>query len=648
MAGHFFVRLHAVWLYLFAMILSASPTSVRQALHRAVALHQQGQIEKAARIYGEIIRVAPNCAEAHDLLGVTKSLRGLHDDAIAHMRKAQALNHKLPGPKINLPQALLKARRFDEAIVLFRRRLKEDPADERAAVGLAQALLGADRDEEAISAMEAASARFQHSAGFLNERGRLASKLGTNKVAVEDYRQALRLEPNFHAAALNLANALVELRKFDEAKSAFELALRLQPRNLSATIGIASLYRMQQHAQKAMAVARSGLEQFPGEPGLMTLIGRALIDLGHNDEAEQILRQVIAGGAGADVALAALAPIHKFRLGDPVIAQAEKMLADSKGGDKLEERKALYFVKSKIHDDIGDYGKAVAAAIEAKTINPLRNLIADSTAFVRQFLDGTGAAFFASRRLLGSPTDQPVFIIGMPRSGTTLTEQIIASHGMADGAGELTKIPDFRKSLGIFEDRFAPEHIKPADLEQPRIADMAEEFLTALRANRKPDALRITDKLPHNFQNVWLIALLFPNARIIHCKRNAVDVCMSIFLRNFGDGHWYTRDLATLGKFYKLYEEQVAHWKSVCGLKWYDNDYEKLVADPEPNIRAMIDFLGLPWDEKCLSHTKTERSVMTFSRWQVRQPIYQSSVEKWRRYAPYIGPLLKELGVAAT
>ena len=586
--------------------------------------------------------------QAHDLLGVTKSLRGLHDEAIAHIRKAQALNHKLPGPRINLPQALLKARRFDEAIELFRKRLRENPADERSAVGLAQALLDANRDEEAIAAMEAASARFQHSASFLNERGRLASKLGTDKIAVDDYRQALRLEPNFHAAALNLANALVSLRKFDEAKSAYELALRLQPRNLAATTGIASLYRMQQHAQKAMAVARSGLEQFPGEPGLMTLIGRALIDLGHNDEAETILRQVIKGGAGADVALAVLAPIHKFRPGDPEITQVEKMLEDPSSRDKLEERKALYFVKSKIHDDIGEHGKAVAAAIEGKTINPLRNLIVESTAFVRPFLSENGAALFASRRLLGSPTDQPVFIVGMPRSGTTLTEQIIASHGMADGAGELSKIPDLRKSLGIFEDRYAPEHIKPADLDQTRITAMAEDFLAMLRANRKPDALRITDKLPHNFQNVWLIALLFPNARIIHCKRNAVDVCMSIFLRNFGDGHWYTRDLVTLGKFYKLYEEQVAHWKSVCGLKWYDNDYETLVADPEPNIRAMIDFLGLPWDEKCLSHAETERSVMTFSRWQVRQPIYKSSVEKWRRYAPYIGPLLRELGIPAT
>jgi hypothetical protein len=257
-------------------------------------------------------------------------------------------------------------------------------------------------------------------------------------------------------------------------------------------------------------------------------------------------------------------------------------------------------------------------------------------------------AFFEARRNIGNPSEQPVFILGMPRSGTSLTEQIIASHDLADGAGEMVKMPDIRKSLGIREDGFMPTYTMPSAIDSNTAAALAEDYLVTLRANRKPNALRITDKLPHNFQNIWLIALLFPNARIIHCKRNPVDTCMSIFLRNFGDGHWYTRDLETLGKFYKLYEEQVAHWKAVTGLKWYDNDYEQLVADPEPNIRRMIDFLGLPWDEKCLSHTETERSVMTFSRWQVRQPIYKTSVEKWRKYAPYIGPLLKELGIEAS
>ncbi len=257
-------------------------------------------------------------------------------------------------------------------------------------------------------------------------------------------------------------------------------------------------------------------------------------------------------------------------------------------------------------------------------------------------------SFYAGRALSGDTTDQPVFIIGMPRSGTSLTEQIIASHDQADGAGELTTLSEMRKQLG-FSDKNAEKFAHYLrDMPGTQLKTLANSYLAVLRQNRKPDALRITDKLPHNFQNIWLIALLFPNARIIHCKRNAVDVCMSIFMRNFSDDHWYTRDLETLGKFYKLYEEQVAHWKAVCGLKWYDTDYEQLVADPEPNIRQMIDFLGLPWDDKCLSHTETERPVLTFSKWQVRQPIYQTSVEKWRKYAPYIGPLLKELGVPAS
>lgn len=605
-------------------------------------------MSQAAHIYKQIIRSAPNSAEAHDLLGVALSQLGFHEEAIANLRRAAKLNSRLPGPRINLPQALLKAGRLDDAILLFRKLIREDSRNERAVVGLAQALLSADRDQEAISVMEKASPFMEKSASFLNERGRLASKLGTHGIAAADYRKAIRLAPQLISASVNLGNALVELRQYAEAVSVFEGVLHNKPNDLAAITGLASALRIQRATEEAIAVARRGLKHFPGDPGLMNLIARFLIDLGRNDEAEKILRQVIEKGPGAPMALETLAPIHKFRKGDADLPLVEKLLLQSTDRERRQARKALLFVKSKIHDDIGEHREAVATAIEAKSINPLRNLIGESRDFFTQVLRPLNTAFFEARRNIGNPSEQPVFILGMPRSGTSLTEQIIASHDLADGAGEMVKMPDIRKSLGIREDGFMPTYTMPSAIDSNTAAALAEDYLVTLRANRKPNALRITDKLPHNFQNIWLIALLFPNARIIHCKRNPVDTCMSIFLRNFGDGHWYTRDLETLGKFYKLYEEQVAHWKAVTGLKWYDNDYEQLVADPEPNIRRMIDFLGLPWDEKCLSHTETERSVMTFSRWQVRQPIYKTSVEKWRKYAPYIGPLLKELGIEAS
>ena len=623
-----------------------SPNFIRAALRQAVAVHESGQISRAAKMYEELTHLAPNSGEAYDLLGVAQSQMGQHAEALKNIRKALHLNGKLESAKTNLGQALLSAGRLPEAISQFKVLISENPFNERAFVGLSQAHVNSEQVDDAINVLEIATARFPNSAAFLNERGRVASMLGKNNTAAADYRRALQINPRFLTAAINLGSALTELREFAEAEAVFSRLLKETPRNCDAIRGLGTVYRQTAQLPKAIELALKGLKISPNDPGLLTLHGMCLFDLGHNAEAEPILRRVIADGVDVYNAISNFATLHKFSASDSEIALTDKLLQTSM--KRPDRRKQLLFARAKMHDDVGEYGKAVAAAVEAKTINPTRNIILEALSFSEQFQIELDAPFFAARRSLGNQSEQPVFIVGMPRSGTTLTEQIIASHPMADGAGELVTIPEFRKNLGIREDCYLPVHVGPTGIGHSRILAMADEYLTILRADHKPDSLRITDKLPHNFQNLWLIAQLFPNARIIHCKRDAVDVCMSIFLRNFNDSHWYTNDLATLGKFYKLYEEQVAHWKAVCGLRWYENKYEQLVADPEPNIRRMIDFLGLPWDEKCLSHTETERSVRTFSKWQVRQPIYRSSVEKWRRYAPYIGPLLKELGVEAT
>ena len=624
----------------------AANLALKTQLKQAYGLHESGQLNQAIALYEQIIKIAPGYAEAHELLGVAQSQSGLHNAGLKNIRKALQLNPRLGPAKTNFGHALMNAGRLPEAIEQFKLTTANNPVDERAFIGLSQALIAANRIDEAITVLDQATARFPSSATFLNERGRAASVLGKHKIAAEDYRRAMQIKPNFLGAAINFGNALIEQHLYVEAEDVLLRVLKTDRNSIQAARALANAYRRQQKTEAALEMARSALAIAPQDPGLNTVIGQCLTDLGQNHEAEIHFRKVIALGIEPMDAIASLAPIYKFKDGDPEFAAVDRLLATS--SKRPDKRKSLLFAKSKMLDDVGRHGDAVAAAIEAKSMLPPPNSFDAHAAFMRDMMKGLGAAYFAERRSLGDPTEQPVFILGMPRSGTTLTEQIIASHASADGAGELTKLLQLRQTLG-FGSKVAGQVITELmAASQEEIRSHASQYLAVLRFNRKPDALRITDKLPHNFQNIWLIALLFPNARIIHCKRNAVDVCMSIFLRNFSDDHWYTRNLETLGKFYKLYEEQVAHWKAVTGLRWYDNDYEQLVADPEPNIRNMIDFLGLPWDEKCLSHTETERPVLTFSKWQVRQPIYTSSVEKWRRYAPYIGPLLKELGVPAT
>ncbi len=250
--------------------------------------------------------------------------------------------------------------------------------------------------------------------------------------------------------------------------------------------------------------------------------------------------------------------------------------------------------------------------------------------------------FFEAQTSPGSDSERPVFILGMPRSGTTLVEQIIARHPLAFGAGELMTrnrvtwtLPAALKSGTTY-----PEC---AALMDERFTDEAANgYLKELR--QLPDAaVRVTDKMPNNFRHIGLIARLFPRARIIHCQRNPMDICLSCYFLDFRGRLGFAYDLTHLGQYYRQYERLMAHWKKVSPIPILDVRYEDLIADSEAVSRRMIDYCGLEWDDACLAHDETERPVMTASHWQARQPIYKTSVERWRHYERHLEPLSRAL-----
>jgi hypothetical protein len=251
-------------------------------------------------------------------------------------------------------------------------------------------------------------------------------------------------------------------------------------------------------------------------------------------------------------------------------------------------------------------------------------------------------AFFAERRgVFGSPSDVPVFIVGMQRSGTTLTEQIAASHPQVYGAGELEHIRRIAGMIKIGRPESTVRQLTSADS-----LALAGDYLRKVR-EIGGDALRIVDKMPHNFQYLGLIAILFPKARIIHCTRDPMDNCVSCFTQSFTGHHGYNTDLRQLGLYYREYRRLMDHWRRVLPIPMLEIDYEEMVADQETQSRRLIDFLGLDWDPACLNFHETDRSVQTASRWQVRQPIYKTSVKRWKDYEKHLGPLKKALGELA-
>jgi tetratricopeptide (TPR) repeat protein len=256
----------------------------------------------------------------------------------------------------------------------------------------------------------------------------------------------------------------------------------------------------------------------------------------------------------------------------------------------------------------------------------------------------------------------PIFIVGMPRSGTSLTEQILASHSQVFGAGELTVLRDYVQET--YEDPTEKKGWSPLEIidtnpatssrcmvpkgwetiTAEQLTELGKKYLSFVRG-LGGDSPRITDKMPYNYLLVPLIAKIFPHGRIIHCRRHPLDTCLSCFFQNFTGGSEYAFDLADLGRFYREYLQVMAHWRDVLGIPMLELDYERLVLDPEPNVRAMLDFCGLPWEANCMSFYKSKRAINTASYQQVRKPIYTKSVGRWKNYERHLDPLIDSLGI---
>ena len=308
---------------------------------------------------------------------------------------------------------------------------------------------------------------------------------------------------------------------------------------------------------------------------------------------------------------------------------------------------AVNFTLGKIYDDQNNFKQAFKYYATGKALKN-QHLKYDHEADEARFselIEFFNKDFFEQHQHLGIKSSMPIVIVGMPRSGTTLTEQIVSSHPDVIGAGEVTfwarsptEIP-----LRINSEYAYPDCVRELTADQAK--DIAQMYETTLRKIVGPDtkSKHITDKMPHNFLYVGLIALLFPNVKIIHTKRDPIDTCLSKFFQNFGDNHPYAFNLENLGFNYKQYQRLMQHWHAVLPGRILDISYEDTIADPEFRSRKLIAHVGLEWDDACLSPHKLERSVKTALHWQVRQPIYKTSVQRWKNYEEFLGPLIQAL-----
>ena len=463
--------------------------------------------------------------------------------------------------------------------------------------------------------------------------------------AVQMLTRAVAGKPNDPTLRGSMADALIQNNDPAAAERHLRRGLKIAPDNPELLCKLAHARAMLGGEDEAKAMFEAVLARDRSFPSALTGYAKLLANLGESEKAEALYRKALDLGVEQVQALAGLADCRKFTGNPPELATIRALLERKELSASNSIR--LCQAAAKIANDIGDYDAAFEYYRSA------RGLLADDAgktnyaSLYRQVRAIFTPAFFSERKGYGDASEKPVFIVGMPRSGTTLTEQIIASHPRAAGAGEIGIVRKAAISLGFGG---ADEHAFARRINALKFKEsgqIAKQCLAEFGRFSK-SAARITDKLPHNFEVLGLIALIFPNAKIVHCRRNPLDTCVSCFLSPLKEGHAYAQDLTALGNYYREYASLMEYWRTTLPIPMLEIDYEALVADTEGEARRLIDFIGLAWDPVCLDFQRNSRAVHTISAAQVREPIYRTSVERWRRYEKHLGPLRQALGDLAT
>jgi tetratricopeptide (TPR) repeat protein len=494
----------------------------------------------------------------------------------------------------------------------------------------------------AVEMYQGVLAKFPNHSDALHLMGTVAMAGGQVDAALDFFKRAVVGKPDDPALRCNLANALME--KDDSSTAEFHLrkALKLSPGFAAALCFLADCRAAAGDRQEARRIYEDVLSRLPDDPQALIGYAELCVTLGEMEKARAIYRKAIALNVASATALAGLATAEKLAKDSHEAVEIKRYLRAD--GLRPIDYVNLNYAAGAIADAAGDYGEAFAHFSDAKKlgagtfdIDTHRQMHATVK---RVFTE----AFFQARAKHGHASARPIFVVGMPRSGTTLTEQIISRHPDAAAAGELGDVPRIAASLGLRSDSAKDYAKRLARLTPPEARELARRYLAVLD-RVSADASHVTDKMPQNFEHLGLIALLFPKARIIHCRRDPLDTCVSCFTMHLKDhNHGYAGDLRTLGLYYREYIALMDHWRDVLPVPVYDLDYERLIDAPEEQSRKLIEFVGLPWDPACLTPQDSARAVTTLSRMQVRQPIYRTSIGRWRRYDKHLGPLKAALG----
>ncbi|MEC4766707.1 sulfotransferase [Halomonas sp. CUBES01] len=632
--------------------LEAKPTEGERWLRYADALMRAGKAKNALSIIaqarqhnlkGELVDKVEAQAQRManlgqlDLAGLDNLLNNGHFAQAEQQAQAQLAEHpNHPRLKHYLGLALYQQDRFEDALPHFQAAAEQLPQDANVQNQLALSLKHLKRHEEALEA-------YKKVVALLPDTPSVYANIGANLNDAREFDQALEwvnkglaIDPNDQPCRANKAIALFEKDQVLEAEALAKGLLEEGYRNEITLVTWARVRLKEGDPDVALACFEEA-EQLGGKDAATCLFkGNALNDLGRFDDAMASFEESLALDPEMASAWASIAQARKMTTDDQDWWEGAKAFLEK---EDLEPQQAfnLHYAMGKFCNDIKDYDNAFphyqkANQLKHDTWTESRYDRARQEKLVEVMLDRYVPGMFAQWQDVADPSMRPLFIVGMPRSGTSLTEQILASHPEIHGAGELNFWPRLANDNErvVLNSKFDAEWLQKA----------AQQCLDYLK-EKSPDAARVVDKMPGNFIWVGLIHTVFPNARILHTMRNPVDNGISIFFQNFNKGHAYANDLEDIAHHYRQYHRLMQHWRQVIPEdNFLDLPYEQLVEDQEGWSKRIMEFVGLDFDERMLEFYKTERKVGTASNWQARQPIYKTSKERWRHYEKFVGPLL--------
>ena len=674
------------------------PNKSNEDMRRATSLHQNGQLDQAEEIYKSVLINDPQQSDAQYLLGIISLNKGNYEvaiqlidkaiiidptkahyyndcaqaynalsnteNAINYYKKAITLNKDNIEAYNNIGNIFREIGEHGQAIIHLKKAIDLDSAFTEGHYNLA---LTYNKNKDYKNATFYYNKTIEIDPNFFaayNNLGVIYKNNRDIKTAFQYFKKAISINPKYLDAYLNLGYTHFQYGNVDEAFQNFNIVLTIDPSYIKAYIGIAIVMRRLNKQDEAISQLKKALVIKPDDPYLLDAIGQTLTELGKKEEAIEYFENTIK------IKPSSYETIHSLALINPeskYLTAIKKSLKDSNLNDN--DKAHLHFSYGIISDKLKDFHSAFAEYKKANLIkrNEIPYKAGNDSAYVNKLTTTYTEEYVNKIKKYGVSSDLPIFIVGMPRSGTSLAEQILSSHNSIYGAGELNLIDkniegEILKKLN--ENNYNTKSIR--NLSETTIKFILEDYLNELRKFSKT-ASHITDKLPYNYLKIGLIKSLLPNSKIIHCKRNALDTCLSIYFSNFPSiandipssiplhdaliedeinnthSHHinaFSYDLLDIGKKYLTYEEIMVHWKNIFPDDIYQLNYEELILDQEKISRELINHIGLEWDPECLNFYKNKREVKTTSYLQVRKPIYSSSVERWKEYRKFLKPLI--------